>query len=140
MASDTNTSVQQVSIKIANEDRELRAMPGANLRTLAINGGAKLYDVHIGPLPGEIFNCRGLGLCGTCLVEVVEGMEHLKPAKQNAKEVMAIGNSPMGNFRAGHWHLDQDKRQNYRLACQVQVMGDCTIRTVHDTLDFALDD
>lgn len=136
---DAGNAVQPITVTFADEQKEIRAMPGANLRTLAINAGVRLYDVHIGPLPGELFNCRGMGLCGTCLVEVVTGAEHLQPAAPNAKENFSIGNSPMGNFRAKHWNLEGD-RSRYRLACQVKVMGDVTLRTVSDTVAFRFAD
>lgn len=135
----TAPTTTAVTVTFIDEKKEIRTKPGANLRTLAINAGVRLYGVHIGPLPGELFNCRGGGFCGTCLVEVVEGMENLSPASHNGKESFSIGNSPMGNFRASHWKLE-NPRSKYRLACQVKVMGDCTLRTVSDTIDFNFDD
>lgn len=136
---DTKTAVTPVTVTFVDEAKEIKAMPGSSLRTLAMNAGVELYGVHIGPLPGELFNCRGMGFCGTCLVEVVEGMGNLSPEAPNGKESMSIGNSPMGNFRASHWKLD-NPRSKYRLACQVKVMGDVKLKTVKDTLDFSFDD
>lgn len=135
----TASTTTAVTVTFIDEQKEIRTKPGANLRTLALNAGVQLYGVHIGPLPGELFNCRGAGFCGTCLVEVVEGMENLAPAAHNGKESFSIGSSPMGNFRASHWKLE-NPRSKYRLACQVKVMGNVTLRTVSDTIDFKFDD
>ena len=131
-----------VTVTFVDVNREIRAMSGDNLRTLALNAGIPLYSVHLWDpifpklapaLPSGVFNCRGLGLCGTCIVEVVEGAENLQPVQPNGKEKFNLG--PTGNWKTKHWHLDSD-HSKYRLACQVKVMGDVKLKTVRDTVDF----
>ena len=44
----------------------------ANLRKVAL-----LHDVEVYKGFDQIANCRGNGLCGTCVMEIVEGIENL---------------------------------------------------------------
>lgn len=59
------------------------------------------------------FNCS----CGTCVVEVVSGMENLEPPSDEELDVL------------DSWNKDPEK---YRLTCVVKVKdGDVTIRAGH---------
>jgi ferredoxin len=79
----------------------------ANLRKVALLHGVEVYKgVH--QLPFPLGNCGGNGLCGTCVMEIVEGLENLTP--KNLRE--------QKNFKL------RGKPENYRLSCQCQVMGD----------------
>jgi ferredoxin len=51
-------------------------------------------------------NCRGNGLCGTCVVEIVEGAANLSPPTR--RETHKLGKEPGPR----------------RLSCQCQVLGD----------------
>jgi ferredoxin len=55
-----------------------------------------------------LFGCR-TGICGTCLVLVSKGEEHLSPASDDEKEFLDIVASGQANAR---------------LACQLNVEGD----------------
>jgi ferredoxin len=77
----------------------------ANLRKVALLHGVEVYK-GIHQLPPPIGNCGGLGLCGTCVMEIVEGAEHLSPA--TLRERLKLKGKPA----------------NHRLSCQSQVMGD----------------
>jgi 2Fe-2S iron-sulfur cluster binding domain len=60
------------------ETTELEALAGDNLRLLLMHHHQKLYDprtVRLDTLGTG--DCGGEGICGTCLVEVLEGGEHL---------------------------------------------------------------
>lgn len=95
------------SITFENEGKEVVASSGANLRIKAIENGIDLYT-----LMGKMMNCGGYGQCGTCVVEIVEGLEHLSP--RTAIEERRFRNKP----------------ENYRLACQVTLTGGAvTVRT-----------
>ena len=95
------------SITFENEGKEVVASSGANLRIKAIENGIDLYT-----LMGKMMNCGGYGQCGTCVVEVVEGLEHLSP--RTAIEERRFRNKP----------------ENYRLACQTTLTGGAvTVRT-----------
>ena len=55
---------------------EIEALAGDNLRTLLMHHNARVYDertVRVDTLGTG--NCGGEGICGTCMVEVLEGME-----------------------------------------------------------------
>jgi ferredoxin len=65
---------QPVNIKFVNEKKEVMATDGANLRFKALENGIDLYTFG-----GKMMNCGGYGQCGTCVVEIVEGMENLSP-------------------------------------------------------------
>lgn len=73
----------------------------ANLRKVALLHGVEVYKGI-----NQLTNCRGNGLCGTCVMEIVEGLENLSP--KTLREQSKLRNKP-----------DQ-----YRLSCQCQVMGD----------------
>ncbi len=62
------------TIAFANENQEIVAAAGANLREKALQNGIDLYT-----LKGKLMNCGGYGQCGTCIVAVEEGMENLSP-------------------------------------------------------------
>ena len=48
----------------------------ANLRKVALLHDVEVYKgIHQAPFP--IGNCGGNGLCGTCVMEIVEGLENL---------------------------------------------------------------
>ena len=103
-------------VEFVNEKKEIDVPVGANLRVEARKAGIPIYKGL-----DRYLNCRGFGLCGTCRVLVKKGMENL-----NAKTVMERLNlnlHPLTLFAAlGH-------EDEMRLACQVQVNGDCTIET-----------
>lgn len=93
-------------IKFVKEDKEVVVAEGANLRFKALEHGIDLYK-----LVGKMMNCGGYGQCGTCVVEVVEGMENLSP--KTAVEERKLRKKP----------------EAYRLACQVMVNGPVTVKT-----------
>lgn len=94
------------NIKFVNENQEVIAADGANLRIKALEKQIDLYT-----LMGKMMNCGGYGQCGTCIVEVVEGMSNLSPRTDAEKRIL------------------KKKPDNYRLACQVLVNGPVTIKT-----------
>ncbi len=94
------------NIKFVNEDLEIVAADGANLRMKALENQVDVYKTW-----GKLTNCGGYGQCGTCIVEVVEGMENLSPPTETEKRKL------------------RKKPDSYRLACQVQVNGEVSIKT-----------
>jgi len=94
------------NIKFSKEDREVIAADGANLRIKAIENRIDIYT-----FVGKMTNCGGYGQCGTCIVEVIEGMENLSP--RTDVEIRKLRKKP----------------DNYRLACQTIVNGPVTINT-----------
>ncbi|WP_193196868.1 2Fe-2S iron-sulfur cluster-binding protein [Nostoc sp. MG11] len=94
------------NIKFVKENKEVIAADSANLRLKAMQN-----DIDIYTLIGKMTNCGGYGQCGTCIVEIVEGLENLSPRTdvENRK------------FKK--------KPENYRLACQTLVNGSVSVVT-----------
>lgn len=93
-------------IKFVNENREVIAADGANLRFKALENNIDIYT-----LVGKLMNCGGYGQCGTCVVEVVDGEEHLSPRTEVESRKL------------------KRKPDTYRLACQTLVNGSVSIKT-----------
>ncbi|WP_017653826.1 2Fe-2S iron-sulfur cluster-binding protein [Fortiea contorta] len=94
------------NIKFVKEDKEVIAADGANLRLKAMQNGIDIYTLF-----GKMTNCGGYGQCGTCIVEVVEGIENLSPRTD-------VENKKL-----------KKKPENYRLACQTLVNGPISVVT-----------
>ncbi|ERN41314.1 ferredoxin [Rubidibacter lacunae KORDI 51-2] len=88
------------AIKFIEEGLEVVAADGANLRQKALENQIDLYTFK-----GKMINCGGYGQCGTCLVEIVEGMENL--SERTPVEVKRLSKRP----------------DSFRLACQILVKG-----------------
>ncbi|NEN88666.1 MAG: (2Fe-2S)-binding protein [Okeania sp. SIO2D1] len=94
------------NIKFEQENQEIIAADGANLRIKALENRIDLYT-----FTGKMMNCGGYGQCGTCVVEVVEGLENLSPRTPVEEQKL------------------KKKPPSYRLACQTMVNGPVTIKT-----------
>ncbi|MFT7642753.1 MAG: ferredoxin [Pirellulaceae bacterium] len=66
-------------VKFTNEKKEIEVPVGANLRNEAAKAGINLnLGVNgYGASANQFMNCKGLGMCGTCRVNVKAGMENL---------------------------------------------------------------
>jgi len=78
--------------------------------TVEAPAGTKLSDIAEQKGTSINFSCKE-GVCLTCLVNVVSGMENLNAKTENEKSTLEA-------FGA---------QANQRLACQVTVNGDCEI-------------
>lgn len=94
------------NIKFTKENQEVIAADGANLREKALQNKIDLYTFK-----GKLMNCGGYGQCGTCIVEVVEGMENLSPRTEVEQRKL------------------KKKPESYRLACQTLVNGPVSVKT-----------
>lgn len=94
------------NINFIKENQEVIAADGANLREKAVQNGIDLYTFF-----GKMSNCGGYGQCGTCIVEVVEGLENLSPRTDFEERKL------------------RNKPANYRLACQTLVNGPISVNT-----------
>jgi ferredoxin len=94
------------TIRVDQEGQQVGCIEGANLRKAALDAG-------INPYKGlnNFNNCGGLGQCGTCVVEVLEGARNLSP-RSDVEEVYLA-----------------DRPASYRLSCRTTVNGDVTVRT-----------
>lgn len=100
-------------ITLSNENRTIEVPVGANLRRVLLNNGVSPY---IGI--AKLINCRGLEMCGTCRVEVVDGKG--ASSRKDDEEQTLISSTP---FYA------RKIEKNIRLSCQVSVTGDITVKT-----------
>ena len=89
------------TVEFLNEGRKVDCGQYANLRKVALLHGVAVYKGI-----DQKINCQGNGLCGTCIVEIVEGAENLSP--KTRREKLRLKGKPA----------------NRRLSCQCQVMGD----------------
>ncbi|MBD1896432.1 2Fe-2S iron-sulfur cluster-binding protein [Coleofasciculus sp. FACHB-129] len=94
------------NITFVNENQEAIAADGANLREKALQNGIDIYTFR-----GKMMNCGGYGQCGTCIVEIVAGMENLSPRTE-------VENRKL-----------KKKPETYRLACQTLVNGPTSVKT-----------
>lgn len=94
------------NVKFVKENQEIVVADGANLRLKAMENGIDIYSWY-----GKMMNCGGYGQCGTCIIEVVEGMENLSPRTD-------VENRKL-----------KKKPKNYRLACQTLVNGPVSVAT-----------
>ncbi|VXD25075.1 putative ferredoxin [Planktothrix serta PCC 8927] len=94
------------NIKFVSENQEVIAADGANLRIKALENRIDLYT-----FTGKMMNCGGYGQCGTCIVEIVEGLENVSPRTEAEERIL------------------RKKPDTYRLACQTVVNGNITVQT-----------
>ena len=94
------------NISFVKENQEIIAADGANLREKAIQNRIDIYT-----FTGKMMNCGGYGQCGTCIVEIVEGMENLSPRTEFETRKL------------------KRKPDSYRLACQTIVNGPVSVKT-----------
>ena len=92
-----------------NENKKINVDLGVNLREASIDGGVGIYS----NIFTKLFNCRGNGMCGTCLVriesEIIEQPNEVEKKKLKKK-------------------LPEDP--NLRLACQLTINNDLKIYTI----------
>jgi ferredoxin len=93
------------TVTFERENKTVVCNAGANLRKLALAHGVNLYHG-----PWRILNCRGNGLCAKCEVDIPLA-ENLS-ARTNMEEIQLKNKPPVR-----------------RLACQVVVHGDMTVRS-----------
>ncbi len=91
--------------KVTFQDEDLTAevAEGANLKEVAQSEGSEIP-----------FGCEQ-GICGTCLIEIVEGEDNVSDVDDQEKETLAAMGAEPGQ----------------RLACQCTVQGDVTIKAAH---------
>lgn len=85
--------------------RKIQAESGENLRAAAIRNKFSLY-----PHVKKILNCRGRGLCTSCVVEIVSGA--VAPKGEIETDKLKSKTSPA-----------------LRLACQVAVTDNLVVKT-----------
>ena len=107
----SGTTLHQITWESPNGFLNFTARDGELLRTAALRQG--VVSPHNGR--ANVINCRGLGTCGTCAVEV---QGDIFPKTRNSIEAVRLSCPP------GH---GSSREKPLRLACQVQVKGDLVV-------------
>ena len=97
----------RVTWTTADGARVIDVQRGELLRTALLRRGLSPHNNN-----SQLINCRGLGTCGTCAVEVRGAVE---PAEASARERLRLSFPP------------HELRPNLRLACQCVVRGDVVV-------------
>ena len=92
-----------------NENKKINVDDGMNLREVSNNSKVGIYS----NIFTKLFNCRGNGMCGTCLVRIES--EELEPPNEVEKKKLKK-------------KLSEDP--NLRLACQLTINNDLKIYTL----------
>ncbi|MBT7881268.1 MAG: (2Fe-2S)-binding protein [Flavobacteriaceae bacterium] len=92
-----------------NENKKINVEDGMNLRVVSNDNGVGVYS----NIFKKLFNCRGKGMCGTCLVRI-EGEKIESPNEIESKKLKK--------------KLPKDP--NLRLACQLTISSDLKIYTL----------
>jgi len=101
------TTAEVIVINPDGQEVTYEARAGANLRDSLIENGVQVYNVA----QGRFTNCNGRQLCGTCIVDVLQGAEYT-----NSKSI------DEENFL-------RKMPGSYRLSCCVNVYGDVKVKT-----------
>ncbi|KAI8466906.1 MAG: hypothetical protein J3K34DRAFT_387226 [Monoraphidium minutum] len=97
------------SVDIAYRGRGIKVAPGTKLRTALLQAGLTPHNGR-----AQLINCRGLGTCGTCAVEIRGKVE---PAEWTTAEQLRLNFPP---------HKAPNNAR-LRLACQVSCAGDLAV-------------
>ncbi|MGB3535136.1 MAG: 2Fe-2S iron-sulfur cluster-binding protein [Microcoleaceae cyanobacterium] len=92
-------------VKIQAQGKTITCETGANLRQVLLKNGIDLYNGN-----ASLINCRGIGTCGTCAVEIEGEVSEIK-----WREKARLSVPP---------HSPDTTR---RLACQLKVLGDIKV-------------
>ncbi|CAE8735260.1 unnamed protein product [Polarella glacialis] len=99
---------QPFQVTVVEEGQPIQRIPvqpGTNLRSALMKNGFQVYKEL-----RAVFNCNAQQLCGTCVLDVMEGGENLTVKSVNEQGSM-VANPP-----------------SFRLCCNIDVYGDVTVR------------
>lgn len=117
-------------IKFVNEKKEIEVPAGANLRTEAIKAGINLNcGVNgIGQSLNRYFNCKGMGMCGTCRVLITKGMENTNPlTRREWLKFKTPIPTPLPDPIPCLAYIGHE--ETMRLACMTTVQGDIEVKS-----------
>ncbi len=114
------------TIKFTKENKEIEVRDGANLRKEALKAGVNLYQGLNGMCAGlnRALNCRGIGMCGSCRVNVTKGIENTNTAGAIEKMKFAV---PFPDPLPPLAYIGNE--EHMRLACKTTVHGDIEVET-----------
>ncbi|AKG22912.1 2Fe-2S iron-sulfur cluster-binding protein [Calothrix sp. 336/3] len=91
--------------KVVAQGKVIECQPGVNLRKILLQNGIDLYNSG-----AKVINCRGIGSCGTCAVQIAGEVSQVNWRDQARRSLPP--HSPT---------------KDLRLACQTQVLGDIRV-------------
>eukprot|EP00871_Galdieria_phlegrea_P003012 jgi/Galph1/3711/GphlegSOOS_G2344.1 len=103
-------TVSQEQVDIVVDEKKINKEyqeKGENLRKVLRKNKVDVYT-----LGGKLRNCGGAGQCGTCIVDVVEGLYNNTSPRTRREEILL-----------------QNKPESWRLSCCTNVLGPLNIRT-----------
>lgn len=110
---DVETSETADALELVFRGRPTTVRAGSKLRTALLRAGETPHNGD-----ARVINCRGLGTCGTCAVQILGPEDAVSPGEWTATESARLNfppHAPPGNRRL-------------RLACQVRVGRACEVR------------
>jgi len=107
-----------VKVKIENLNKTIDAQVGEDLRNALIDNKIQIYEGL-----ASLLNCQGKGLCGTCVVDIVEGQGLSDPCAYELFRARTY-DKLRTRFMGGQ------KSEHPRLACMARCYQDTVIRTV----------
>mmetsp|Transcript_2380 Transcript_2380/g.3167 ORF Transcript_2380/g.3167 Transcript_2380/m.3167 type:complete len:273 (+) Transcript_2380:73-891(+) len=113
----TDSNSATVKFETSSGIKEINVQKGEILRTALLKRGISPHNGR-----SRLINCRGLGTCGTCAAEIEACNKNetpLSPTTWNQQERLRLNFPPHGG---------SDQSHNLRLACQVQVNGDISVK------------
>ena len=117
------------TVKFVKENKEVEVADGTTIRQAAKEAGINTNQGvnGFGETMNKIFNCHGLGMCGTCRVNVVAGMENTNPMTwrewSKFKSPIPVSPDPVPTLAfVGH-------EETMRLACVCKVHGNVEVET-----------
>ena len=116
---DNNTTQPEeaiVTFETLAGEKEILVKKGEILRSALLRRGISPHNGR-----SRLINCRGLGTCGTCAVEVTsdDNQPCIIPMEKSIKEKLRLNFPPHGS---------KEQSTNLRLACQIQVQGDIHVK------------
>ena len=91
--------------KVSAQGKTIECNRGSNLRKILLKNGVELYNGQ-----SKLINCRGIGSCGTCAVQI-EGDVSLVNWRDRTRRSLPP-HSPT---------------KDLRLACQTRILGDVRV-------------
>ena len=115
-----NRIVQRAHVTVEVEDDDGKvttlepALAGDNLRLLLLHKHVPLYDGSLPRLdqPHLTNDCGGEGICGTCMVQVLQGMDHLNAKGPQEQSLL------------------HDRPSSWRAACKTVIGADNAPNTI----------
>ena len=129
---DKNENVQ-IQFETKHETKEIFIKKGEILRTALMKRGISPHNGN-----SRLINCRGLGTCGTCAVEVQAQVQVQQPTarannsstvKSAAAAIIPETRSTKENLRLNFPpHDSNNQSRHLRLACQIQICDDVHVK------------